>query len=130
MLSNFNTFTWINTTLSFVQEKEKLFTEVINKTNELRNEVMVNQLHISNCRRDIDNSCYKYDKAIADNLLVPGIIGKSCRFQNLKEYITYNKEEMNNAFSGNRQNATELNLLKRKVETNTGQLDTKIKSLE
>ena len=116
--------------IDFVQEKEKLFTEVINKTNELRNEVMVNQLHISNCRRDIDNSCYKYDKAIADNLLVPGIIGKSCRFQNLKEYITYNKDEMNNAFSGNRQNATELNLLKRKVETNTGQLDTKIKSLE
>ena len=116
--------------IDFVQEKEKLFTEVINKTNELKNEVMVNQLHISNCRKDIDNSCYKYDKAIADNLLVPGIIGKSCKFQNLKEYIIYNKEEMNNAFFGNRQNATELNMLKKKVEANTGQLNTKIKSLE
>ena len=40
--------------IDFIQEKEKLFTEVINKTNELRNEVMVNQLHISNCRRDIE----------------------------------------------------------------------------
>jgi len=116
--------------IDFVQEKEKLFTEVINKTNQLRNEVMINQLHISNCRKDIDNSCYKYDKAISDNLLVPGIIGKSCKFQNLKEYIIYNKEEMNNAFSGNRQNAAELNLLKRKLDANTGQLDTKIKSLE
>ena len=33
--------------LNFVQEKEKLFTDVINKINELRNEVMINQLHIS-----------------------------------------------------------------------------------
>ena len=116
--------------LDFVQEKEKLFTDVINKTNELRNEVMINQLHISGCRKDIDNSCYKYDKVISDNLLVPGIIGKSCKFGNLKEYIIYNKEEMNNAFMGNRQNANDLNVLRRKVDTNTAQLNTKIKSLE
>ena len=116
--------------LDFVQEKEKLFNEVVNKTNELRNEVMINQLHISTCRKDIDNSCYKYDKVISDNLLVPGLIGKSCKFGNLKEYIVYNKEEMNNAFLGNRQNANDLNNLRRKVDTNTAQLNTKIKSLE
>ena len=116
--------------LDFVQEKEKLFNEVINTTNALRNEVMINQLHISTCRKDIDNSCYKYDKVISDNLLVPGIIGTSCKFGNLKEYIVYNKEEMNNAFLGNRQNANDLNVLRRKVDTNTAQLNTKIKSLE
>jgi len=116
--------------IDFVQEKEKLFEEVIDKTNVLKNEIMIDQLHISNCRKDIDNSCYKYDKVIADNLIVPGIIGKSCKFQNLKEYIIYNKEEMNNAFAGNRQNAAELNLLKKKVDANTGQLNTKITSLE
>ena len=116
--------------VDFVQEKEKLFTEVVNKTNELRNEVMINQVHISACQKDIEDSCYKYDKVISQNLLVPGIIGKSCKFGNLKEYIIYNKEEMNNAIFGNRQNANDLTVLKKKVDTNTAQLNTQIKSLE
>ena len=116
--------------MDFVEEKEKLFNEVSNKTNELRNEVMINQLHISTCRKDIEDTCYKYDKIVSENLLVPGIIGKSCKFGNLKEYIVYNKEEMNNAFFGNRQNANDLTVLKRKVDTSTAQLNTRIKSLE
>ena len=116
--------------LDFVQEKEKLFTEVGNKTNELKNEVMVNQVNISACRKDLDNSCYKYDKIISENLLVPGIIGQSCRFANLKEYIIYNKEELNNAIFGNKQNANNLNLLKKKIDSNTAQINTQIKSLE
>ena len=116
--------------LDFVQEKEKLFSEVVNKTNELRNEVMINQVHISECRKDIEDSCYKYDKIISENLLVPGMIGKSCKFGNLKEYIVYNKEEMNNITFSNKQNANDLTILKKKVDSNTAQLNALIKSLE
>ena len=116
--------------MDFIQEKEKLFFEFQNKTGKLINDVMINKLHISGCRKDIDNSIYKYDKIISENLLVPGLIGTSCKFQNLKEYILNNKEEVNNAFSSHRLNNNEINLLKRKIETNVGQLNTKVKSLE
>ena len=29
----------------------------------------------------------KYDRVIEDNLLVPGLIGIKCQFNNVKEYI-------------------------------------------
>ena len=116
--------------LDFVHEKEKLVIEVENKTSKLVNDVMLNQLHITACRKDIDNSCFKYDKIISNNLLVPGLIGTSCKFQNLKEYILSNNEEINKVYSGQRQNSNEISLLKRKVETISGQLTTKTKSLE
>ncbi len=74
------------TKIDFTEEKEKLFFELTNKNNDLKNQVMTNQVHISSCRKDIDNSCFKYDQIISDNLLVPGLIGKSCKYQNLKEY--------------------------------------------
>ena len=116
--------------IEFTQEKENLFFEVANKNSELKNQVMINQVHISSCRKDIDDNSYKYDKIISDNLLVPGLIGKSCKFQNLKEYILYNKEEINNALFANRQAANDLNILKKKTETMVGQFNTKLKSLE
>ena len=116
--------------IEFTQEKENLFIEMTNKNSELKNQVMINQVHISSCRKDIDNNSYKYDKIISDNLLVPGLIGKSCKYQNLKEYILFNKEEINNALFANRQAANDLNILKRKTETMIGQFNTKLKSLE
>ena len=116
--------------LDFVEEREKLFTEVVNKTSELKNEVMTNQVHISSCQKDIENACYKYDKVISENLLVPRIIGKSCKFGNLKEYIVYNKEEMNNITLSNRQNANDLTVMKKKFDTHTTQINNIIKSLE
>ena len=72
-------------------------------------------------RKDIEDYCYKYDKIISENLLVPGIIGKSCKFGNLKEYIVYNKEEMNNITLSNRQNANDLTVMKKKFDTHTTQ---------
>ena len=116
--------------IDFVEEKEKLFFEVTNRINEFRNQVMINQVHISAGRKDIDSSCFKYDKIISDNLLVPGLIGKSCKFGDLKEYILFNKEEINNALLANRQAGNDLNLLRKKIDTNTGQINTKLKSLE
>ena len=118
------------TKIEFTQEKEKLFFDLSNKNNELKNEVMINQVHITACRKDIDDSCYKYDQIISDNLLVPGLIGKSCKYQNLKEYILYNKEEINNALFANRQTSIDLNVLKKKIDTVNGQMNTKLKSLE
>ena len=118
------------TKLEFTEAKEQLFYEVANKNNELRNQVMVNQVHISALRKDIDDSCFKYDKIVSDNLIVPGLIGKSCKFGDLKEYILFNKEEINNALFANRQSTIDLNLLRKKIDSSNGQLNTKIKSLE
>ena len=118
------------TKIDFTEEKEKLFFELTNKNNDLKNQVMTNQVHISSCRKDIDNSCFKYDQIISDNLLVPGLIGKSCKYQNLKEYILFNKEEINNALTCNKQVTIDINLLKKKFDTINGQVNTKLKSLE
>ena len=116
--------------IEFVQEKEKLFTEVVNKTSELRNEVQLNQVHISSCRKDLDNSCYKYDKIISENLFAPGLIGKACKFGNLKEYIINSNEVLNKEILGNRQNVNDINALKRKIDAIPTQINTINKTLE
>ena len=118
------------TKIDFTQEKEKLFYEVLNKNSELKNQVMINQVHISSCRKDIDNSCFKYDKIVSDNLIVPGLIGQSCKYQNLKEYILSNKEEINNALFANRQSSIDINVLRKKMDASNNQINNKIKSLE
>ena len=116
--------------IGFVEEKEKLLFEIKNINDQLKNEVTLNKVHITDCRKDLDNSCFKYDNIVFNNLIIPGLIGNSCKFQNLKEYILYNKDELNNALHGNKKNLIEINTVKKKVDSTIKELDTKIKSLE
>ena len=39
--------------------------------------------------RDFNNACFKYDKIFSNNLIVPGLIGSSCPYDNLKPFLEY-----------------------------------------
>ena len=39
--------------------------------------------------KDFKDSCFRYDKIISNNLLVPGVIGDGCTYENLRPFIEY-----------------------------------------
>ena len=52
------------------------------------------EIRINNQNKDITNMKDKYDRAIEDNLIVPGFIGPKCQFNNMKEYIMNNNSDI------------------------------------
>lgn len=51
--------------------------------------LITHEIRINNNIEEISSIKTKYDKALIDNLLVPGYVGPSCQFKNLGEYIIY-----------------------------------------
>ena len=116
--------------IEFIEEKNKLLSSVDEKNNELKNQLMVIDLHLKTCQKELDDACFKYDKVIIDNLLIPGFVGKGCKFPYFKEYINDIQGQINIAVSQNQQNANNLTANKQIVEGQIRQLNTKFKKLE
>ena len=94
LISSLNIENTYITKLNFVEEKNEILSHINKREKDLGNQIMLNKLNLTTCQKDLSKSCFKYDKMITDNLLIPGMIGKSCKFPNLKEYLLKNLEEM------------------------------------
>jgi hypothetical protein len=94
LISSINIKNTFLSKLNFIEEKNEIISYINKIEKDLGNQIMVNKINLTACQKDLSNACFKYDKMITDNLLVPGIIGKSCKFPNLKEYLLKNLEEM------------------------------------
>ena len=44
--------------------------------------------------KDFNNACFKYDKIFSNNLLVPGLIGTACPYDNLKSFLEYTNQKL------------------------------------
>ena len=64
---------------------EKINVEKINTLESFKNKadgmLISHEIRINNHNKDIDYMKEKYDRAIEDNLLIPGLIGPKCLFQ-------------------------------------------------
>ena len=67
---------------------------LINTYNKARETLLTQELRINTISKDLDNSKFKYDKLISDNLTVPGLIGDYCKYRSLREYLENNIKEM------------------------------------
>jgi hypothetical protein len=64
---------------------------------------------------EVSNMGFKYDRIISNNLLVPGIIGPMCKFENLKDYIIDNRKEIPNLINNVIQFKDELKKIKKNI---------------
>ena len=46
-------------------------------------------IRINNLIKDLNDSCFKYDKLFLNNLQVPGEIGDCCKWKNVKEFLIF-----------------------------------------
>ena len=116
--------------INFIEEKDKIINLITEKSAESKNNYQVNNLLIRTCQKELDNACFKYDKVIIENLLVPGLVGKTCKFPYLKDYINDIQNQINNAISQNKQLSNNLTAYKNTVDGQIKQLNFKIKQLE
>ena len=92
------------------------------------------EIKLSNLKNELNNICYKYDRAIADNFQIPGIVGLKAPFQNIRQLLRFRekqtldlkkyKEKIDNALS---MNNNKFSILESKITTI---FDIKLKDLE
>ena len=116
--------------INFVEEKNKIMTLIEEKEKDIKNQIMVNDLHIKTIQKEFYDACFKYDRTIVDNLLIPGLVGKGCKFPFFKEYINDIQGQINNAFSQIKQTGNNLNAHKTITDGQIKQINSKIKQLE
>ena len=116
--------------LKFIEEKNNILSTVSEKEKFLNEKIMVNDLHINNCQKELNDAIFKYDRAILDNLLIPGLVGKSCKFLNFKDYMVDIQNQINNAFSKLEFNGNNINKNRKNLEERLDKAETKIKNLE
>ena len=77
---------------------EKINVEKLNALESFKNKadgiLISHEIRINNDNKDINHMKEKYDRAIEENLLIPGFIGPKCQFQNVKEYINSNNSDI------------------------------------
>ena len=65
--------------------------KIITKINDI---LLAHEIKLSKISEEINSLRTKYDKAILDNLLLPGQIGPSCQYKNLSQYLKNNIYDM------------------------------------
>ena len=83
-------------TLSIIEIKSKIeqFNELLTYKQNIDNNIYSQEMRIKVAIDEVYRLKSKYDKLINDNLVVPGIIGGTYRFKNLKDYINFNTLEI------------------------------------
>ena len=129
---------------TFKVKSEKI--DHLEKTVYNNNEHIIdNDVRICSLRKDLDNACYKYDKIYLNNLIVSGQIGDYCKYKNLKEFLEYAinklnqfelfKEKQEMVFKEYKMSSeTKINNLTKLVDsffvTNVNYIDMKLKELK
>ena len=116
--------------IKFIEEKNKILSTLTEKETILNEKIMVNDLHINNCQKDLNDAIFKYDRAILNNLLIPGLVGQGCKFLNFRDYMADIQGQINNAFSKLDLNGNNIYQNKKSLEDEINKANTKIKNLE
>jgi hypothetical protein len=78
--------------------------------------------------KDFQNACFRYDKTISTNLIIPGIIGAGCPYDNLRIFLEYINTKLAELNKDKDKNVLETKLYKEKLEnlikSNQKQLET------
>jgi hypothetical protein len=67
--------------------------------------------------KDFHNSCFKYDKIVTNNLLVPGLIGTSCPYDTLKPFLEYTNQKLNELMKYKEKQTIDTKKYKEKMES-------------
>ena len=116
--------------IQFVEEKNKIYDLIKEKDDDIKNQLNVNDLHIKTCQKELDDACFKYDRVIVNNLLIPGVVGAGCKFPYFKDYINDIQNQINNAVSQSKQINNNFVSFKSTANNNINQLNFKLKKLE
>ena len=80
--------------------------------------------------KDFNNACFKYDKIVSNNLIVPGLIGSSCPFDTLKPFIEYTNQKLSELIKAKDKQLIDSKKYKEKMETIISQNKTQFETAQ
>ena len=103
--------------------------ELLSIQNKFSEQIIENQSRISIIDKHLEESIFRYDKMILENLQLPGIIGNSCKFKNCRMFFEniYNELKLNQKYK--EQEQTLLKGFQEKVGTKIFKLENELKKL-
>lgn len=120
--------------LSSMISQDKLSLEKISQLLQFKAKVEDTlQSHLSQIRensKDISNACYKYDKMMFENFMVPGLIGNNCKYPTMKSYIESNTAQVTALNSFKDKNQIDLKTYKDKLERLVEQFHSQIENVK
>ena len=104
--------------------------ELISLKSKFGDQINENQNRITLLERSLEDSNYKYDKIILDNLQVPGIIGISCKFKNCKVFLehVFNELSLNEKYKEQEESA--LKLFNEKLDINIFKIENEFSKIK
>ena len=102
--------------LNFLEEKHEILSKISKTTVDIKNDLNTHMTYIQNCQKDLSNLRFKYDNFILNNLMIAGFIGPMCKFDNLKEYILNNNEQISYLNSLTKSLSDDFKITKKKLD--------------
>ena len=80
--------------------------------------------------KDFNNACFKYDKIFSNNLTVPGLIGTSCPYTDLRPFLDYTNKKLIELIKAKEKQIIDNKKYKEKMETLIAQNKTQIETTQ
>ena len=102
-------------------DKDSKENEILSKIDTLNNKIEENissfDIKYNKLKKDLSDSNYKFDKALIDNFQIPGIVGTSAPFRNMRDFLEIMYKKQNDFIKAKDQQNTSLKKYKEKLES-------------
>ena len=92
--------------------------------------IFIHDSKIQVLEKDVNNSIYKYDNIITNTILVPGLIGNSCKYPSVRAFLDYSNRTFKDLLSFKEKNIVDLKLYKNKLENLIQQFSNQIENIQ
>ena len=90
--------------------------ELYRNKDKIKDQINENRARIFQNKKIIDGALYKYDRAIMDNLEVPGLIGLGCKYNTIKQFLEFANGELNTFKMFKNQQSQDVKVLKERFD--------------
>ena len=129
-LGEYKTQTKIYLTKEEFEEEKKEIINKINKKKSYEEKFTSYEIQIDAIRKDLTDSCFKYDKIFIDQLTLPGIIGDGCKFKSIKDYIKQNIEDLSVINNTNQKTLSDIRINRAKFENRIKEFNYQIENVK
>ena len=108
------------------KEYQKLKTEIDNFKKNINQEQLTNSNKIYYLEKDLSDACFKYDNLFSSVLGAPGLIGKGCKYTDMKSFYELTDKKIAELLNFKEKKNMDFEKYKKKLETLIGQFKLQI----
>ena len=125
-----NKFDELYETIITQKDNEEKISKIENFKKKTEESMFIYDTKINSLERDLSNAIYKMDQTINNTILVPGLIGNTCKYPTVRAFLDYcNKTFMDlNAFKD--KNIIDLKKYKTKIESLVTSFNLQIENIQ